>query len=75
VRVELTEALLELPASIRGRSFSRRTTSKRSSGSRRHRVHRPGRLVFAEAIESLLARFRAIEVIFPDGTTPAAVAT
>jgi len=75
VRVELTEALLELPGEHPWTVFL--------SSHDIEEVERladviafidQGRLVFAEAIESLLARFRAVEVIFPDGTTPAAVA-
>lgn len=74
VRVELTEALLELPDEHPWTIFL--------SSHDIEEVERladvvgfidRGRLLFAEAIESLLARFRTIEVIFPDGTTPAAV--
>jgi ABC-type multidrug transport system ATPase subunit len=75
VRVELTEALLELPGEHPWTVFlsSHDIEEVERLADVIGYIDR-GRLVFAEATESLLARFRAIEVIFPDGTTPAAVA-
>jgi ABC-2 type transport system ATP-binding protein len=73
VRVELTEALLELPGEHPWTVFL--------SSHDIEEVERladvigfidRGRLVFAEPVESLLARFKLVEVVARDGDVPAA---
>jgi ABC-2 type transport system ATP-binding protein len=73
VRVELTEALLELPGEHPWTVFL--------SSHDIEEVERladvigfidRGRLVFSESVESLLARFKLVEVVARDGDVPAA---